>query len=139
MTRAAPRTRQGFQNLRKASWACLNSCAVYTAKQKACDVCGEPLQYFASKAEFKRWRWLLLAQRAGVISKLQVQPSYPIEVAGMLVCTYRADFAYMDHDKKCLVVEDVKGSSDAKHLDPVFVLKRKLFEAVYQMPITITQ
>ena len=136
---APARTRQQFQNLRKHSWACLKGCAVYTTKQKLCDVCGLPLQYFASKAEFKRWRWLLLAERAGVISNLQLQPEYPIDINGHHVCTYRADFQYMDLEKKRIVVEDVKGSSDAKHLDPVFVLKKKLFEAVYQMPITITQ
>lgn len=134
-----PKTRQGFQNLRKHCWACLKGCAVYTAKQDQCNVCGEPLQYFASKGEFKRWRWLLLAQRAGVIANLQVQPEYSIDVNGEHVCTYRADFAYMDLEKKRLVVEDVKGSTNEKHLDPVFKLKRALVKAIWGLDIELVK
>ena len=136
---APARTRHQFQNLRKHSWACLKGCAVYTTKQKLCDVCGLPLQYFASKAEFKRWRWLLLAERAGVISNLQLQPEYPMDINGHHVCTYRADFQYMDLEKKRIVVEDVKGSTNEKHLDPVFKLKRELLRAVWGLEIDLVK
>ena len=136
MSRAAPRTRQGFHNLRSHSWACLGCKAVYQAKRKACDACGNPLQYFASKREFERFRQLQLLQQAGAIAGLTLQPKFPVVINGEHVTEYRADFKYCENGVQ--VVEDVKATVNPKYQDPVFLLKKKLVEAVYGITITIT-
>lgn len=79
---------------------------------------------FASKAEAKRYGELKLLQRAGLIRDLEVQPKFPLIINGVTVATYIADFAYFEGDAR--VVEDVKGVRT-----PVYILKRKLVEALY--------
>lgn len=86
---------------------------------------------FASKAEARRWTELGILERAGEITGIVRQARFPLEVCGVKVATYVADFVY--HDKiRGRVVEDVKGVST-----PMFKLKRKLFEAIYRQDITI--
>lgn len=80
---------------------------------------------FASKREAKRYSDLKLLQRAGEISNLELQPSFPITINGQKVCTYKADFQYMTPNG--MIVEDVKGFKT-----PAYRLKKKLVEAVYQ-------
>jgi hypothetical protein len=79
---------------------------------------------FASKAEARRYRELSLLQRAGQISDLRVHPSWTLDVNGMFVSKYSADFAYVEGDRQ--VVEDVKGgkTTDAARL------RMKLLQAV---------
>ncbi len=79
---------------------------------------------FASKAEARRYNELRLMERAGDISRLELQPKFPVHINGVLVCTYIADFAYFTSSQR--VVEDVKGVKT-----PVYRLKKKLVEAVY--------
>lgn len=79
---------------------------------------------FASQAEGRRYAQLKLLERAGEISRLELQPAFRCEINGKLVCTYRADFAYFD--KSSRKVEDVKGMKT-----PVYRLKKKLVEALY--------
>ena len=79
---------------------------------------------FASTKEGKRYTELKLLERAGEISRLELQPRYDITINGVKVCTYVADFSYFD--KSSRVVEDVKGMKT-----PVYRLKRKLVEALY--------
>jgi hypothetical protein len=79
---------------------------------------------FASKAEARRYGELRLMERAGDISRLELQPKFPVRVNGVLVCTYVADFAYFTASQR--VVEDVKGVKT-----PVYRLKKKLVEAAY--------
>jgi len=67
---------------------------------------------------------LVLMQRAGEISHLQLQPAFPCIIDGQKICTYKADFKYFTA-KEC-VVEDVKGVKT-----PVYRLKKKLVEALY--------
>lgn len=86
---------------------------------------------FASKAEATRWQQLGLLERAGEITGICRQVRFPLEVCGVKVTTYVADFVYQDA-KRGRVIEDVKGVST-----PLFKLKRKMFEAIYQQEITI--
>jgi hypothetical protein len=79
---------------------------------------------FASKKEAKRYTELKLLERAGEISRLELQPRYDIIINGVKVCTYVADFSYFD--KSSRVVEDVKGMKT-----PVYRLKKKLVEALF--------
>jgi hypothetical protein len=75
---------------------------------------------FASKAEGKRYWDLLLRQKAGEISDLELQPTFKFPCG----TNYRADFRYTEKGK--VVVEDVKGFQT-----PVFRLKLKMLKAHY--------
>lgn len=86
---------------------------------------------FPSKREAARYKELKLMERAGVISGLELQARYPLEVNGKLVCTYVADFRYTEVG--AVVVEDCKGCRT-----DVYKLKRKLMLAVYDIAIRET-
>lgn len=82
---------------------------------------------FDSKAEHRRWRELLLLQRAGEIVDLQRQVRYELIPAQVRPrggkeqpTSYVADFVYRTK-AGTLVCEDVKGAAT-----PIYVLKRKL-------------
>ncbi len=83
---------------------------------------------FASKKEARRYSELKLMQRAGLISNLTLQPRFPLVVNGDLVCTYVADFQYLD--KGQLITEDAKGFET-----PEFRIKRKLMMAVLDIEV----
>lgn len=83
---------------------------------------------FDSKREAERYQVLLVRGRVGHLTNLELQPSYPLIVAGVTVGTYRADFAY--DTGGCHVVEDVKGMRT-----PVYRLKKKIVEALYGFKI----
>jgi hypothetical protein len=87
---------------------------------------------FASKAEAARYGELRMLERGKAIRDLTLQPRFPLVVNGRKVGTYVADFAYHGADD-VRVVEDVKGVRT-----PVYLLKRKLFEALYGLTITET-
>lgn len=80
---------------------------------------------FASKKEAARYQELRLAQHAGDISELELQPNFPLWVEGVLICTYRADFKY--REGSLVVIEDVKGFRT-----PEYKIKAKLFKALYR-------
>lgn len=86
---------------------------------------------FASQAEGRRYAQLKLLERAGEISRLELQPSFKCEINGKLICTYRGDFRYFTKDG--CITEDVKGVRT-----PTYRLKRKLVEALYP-GVTITE
>lgn len=83
---------------------------------------------FASLAEAKRYRELKLMVQADDISDLQLQVRFPIEINGITVCTYVADFVYYDGGN--YVVEDVKGKRT-----PMYQLKKRLMKAVWDYDI----
>jgi hypothetical protein len=87
---------------------------------------------FASRREAKRYAELRLLEKAGEISRLVTQPHFPLEVQGVLVCTYIADFSYSKRDD-AWIVEDCKGVRTA-----VYRIKRKLMKAVYGIEILET-
>lgn len=137
---SAPRTKHQFANKRQHRWACTDCAWSLPKKFKSCPECSSPnVAYFASTAEFLRWTHLRLGVLAGLFSHLQLQPEFPIDINGQHVCTYRADFSYTDLEKKKIIVEDVKGTTEEKYLDPVFKLKRKLVKAVYGLDIEIVK
>lgn len=85
---------------------------------------------FDSIAESKRYKELILLQRAGKISELQLQPKFLLQESfrkngkTYRKIEYIADFQYEENGK--IIVEDVKGKETE-----VFKLKRKLFEKKY--------
>ena len=54
---------------------------------------------FDSKAEARRYAGLRALVANGIISDLELQPSFVIDVNGVKICTYRADFAYQVRDR----------------------------------------
>lgn len=78
-----------------------------------------------SKLEAGRCDALHALQQTGNISRLEMQPEFPVDVNGERVCIYKADFAYFISD--CRIVEDVKGM-----LTPVYRLKKKLVQAAHR-------
>ncbi len=143
------RTLRQAHNLRKPVWACANCNLWFTrkpARGEACECGSGGFHYFASSTEAKRHSELLLLQRAGEISHIELQPVYPIEVNGVHICDYRAVMRYRDRDGNT-VVEDVKAdaykrvplaggkSKQVPVRDPVYLLKKKLVEALYQITI----
>lgn len=79
---------------------------------------------FDSKREAARYGLLKALSEAGAIGGLRRQARYPLVVMGVKICTYVADFVYIDFAAKKEVVEDCKGCRTA-----VYKLKKKLMLA----------
>lgn len=91
---------------------------------------------FDSKAEHKRWQYLVMLERAKEISDLQLQVPFELIPAQVSPSgkkerptVYIADFAYTDKSGK-RVIEDVKGA-----VTPEFRLKRKLMLHVHGVEV----
>lgn len=83
---------------------------------------------FDSRREKTRWMALRLEETTGAITNLQRQITYPLDVNGMKVCDYIADFVYERGGE--LVVEDAKGFRTA-----IYQLKAKLMLAVHGIKV----
>ena len=83
---------------------------------------------FASKAEANRYRHLKILEQAGQISNLSLQPRYALDVNGVHIANYIADFRYWNEGGR--VIEDVKGMKT-----PVYRLKKKLMLACHGIVI----
>jgi hypothetical protein len=86
---------------------------------------------FASKKEAKRYAELKLLEKARVITGLECQPSYEVQIDGKKFCTYTADFLY--YDKTGVVIEEVKSTGTRK--DAAYRLRKKAFELKYKMKV----
>ena len=91
---------------------------------------------FASLKEARRYRELKLMEKAGLISKLILQPRFPISIGGVKIMmlskryhkqgrqlVYVADFQYEENGK--IIIEDTKG-----HLTEGYKIKRALMLAM---------
>ena len=85
---------------------------------------------FDSKAEARRYGELRLLERAGKIKNLERQVRYDLEINGVKIGFYKADFRYWDQGSSQQVVEDVKGMRT-----PVFAIKAKLMKALHRVEI----
>lgn len=88
---------------------------------------------YDSRKEWQRGQQLKLMQKQGLISDLEEQVTYRLEVNGILICKYRCDYQYKEIG--VLVVEDVKSDFTAKL--PVFRIKAKLMKAIYGIDVRI--
>lgn len=97
---------------------------------------------FDSKRESEFYAELKVRERIGEIWALELQPRFPCVVNGVLICTYIADFLYMEttleplENGKKLVVDrkvlvDVKGVKT-----PIYRIKKKLVSALFNITIT---
>lgn len=84
---------------------------------------------FASKKEASRYFELKILEKAKLISNLELQVPFPIVVNKLKICTYVADFVYLNQNG-VKVVEDAKGVRT-----PLYKLKKKLVKAVYDIEI----
>lgn len=91
-------------------------------------VCGEQ---FDSGKEAQHYESLLLLERAGKITQLRHHVRYPLEVNGLALCEYEADFVYVD-DRGVRHVEDVKCNATRT---PLYKLKRKLMAALHNITV----
>lgn len=78
---------------------------------------------FASKKEAARYEQLLLLVRGNVIKDLKLQPRFQLIVNEKKVCTYVADFEYLEDGRR--VVEDAKGMRTRD-----YIIKHKLLMAL---------
>ena len=86
---------------------------------------------FDSRKESARYSDLKLMHRAGAITDLTLQPKFDIVINGQKVCSYIADFSYVENG--VTVVEDVKSEMTRKL--PTYRLKNKLMRAVHGIEI----
>ena len=84
---------------------------------------------FDSKKEAARYGELKLLLKAGEITDLELQVTYPMIVNKQKVCSYRTDFRYTEKGKQ--IVEDVKGIRTS-----LYGLKKKLLKACYGIEIS---
>jgi hypothetical protein len=91
---------------------------------------------FDSKAEMRHYAGnLKIRQMAGEIESLQVHPRYPLNVNGIEVGVYEADFVYTDRRTGVLHVVDVKGGRATN--TPLSQLKQRIFAAQYGTKVEI--
>lgn len=92
--------------------------------------------WMASAAQAQRYRQLLIMEMKGTIDVLRTEVTFPLMVNNHLICKYRADFCYDVIDDRGgvirSIVEDVKGMET-----PEFVIKRKIFNAIHLVPLTV--
>lgn len=86
---------------------------------------------FDSKAESQRYGELKMMERGGLIHGFEMQVPYDLEVNGVLICKYIADFVITWPDG-LVTVEDVKGVQT-----PEFKLKKKLMWAIHGIEIIL--
>lgn len=87
---------------------------------------------YDSQAEARRHAELRIMRHAGAIRDLERQVHYPIRVNGEHICSYVADFRYVDAETGRVVVEDVKSPATRTR---AYIIKRKLMRAVHGVEI----
>jgi len=85
---------------------------------------------FQSTKESRRYSELKALQQAGVIQDLELQPKFKLEVNGVHITTYYADFRYHDNERRAEVVEDVKGMRTQ-----LYILKKRLMKALLAIEV----
>ncbi len=88
---------------------------------------------FDSKKEAFRYAELKLLQRIGEIDRLEVQPTWNVEINGKHFCRFTADFSYLDR-RLGPVIEDVKSTGTAK--EAAYRLRKKAAELAHGINVT---
>ena len=92
---------------------------------------------FDSKREAEAWLSLSILQKSGTVMNLRRQVIYPLEVNGVKICRYVADFVFQekytngfgDRDRRT-VVADAKG-----YRTPEYKIKKALMKAIHGIDI----
>ena len=85
---------------------------------------------FQSTKESRRYSELKALQQAGVIQDLELQPKFKLEVNGVHITTYYADFKYWDNERNQEVIEDSKGMRTQ-----LYILKKRLMKALLSIEV----
>ena len=85
---------------------------------------------FQSTKESRRYSELKALQQAGVIRDLEMQPKFKLEVNGVHITTYYADFKYWDNERNQEVIEDSKGMRTQ-----LYILKKRLMKALLAIEV----
>ena len=88
---------------------------------------------FDSLKERNFYIYLKQLEEKGTIRDLKLQVKFPVVIGSKRICSYVSDFTY--YDEFGYHVVDVKSPITAKN--PVFRLKKKLVEALYNFDIEI--
>lgn len=90
---------------------------------------------FDSKREAIRYAILKIKRRAGLITDIETQPSWVIDIGGKHFCRYTADFRYFDVEQNRIVIEEIKSTGTAK--DAAYRLRRKAAELAHNLTIDL--
>ena len=85
---------------------------------------------FHSKKEAHAYSELKIREKHGEIGEIELQPKFSIDINGVHVCNYIADFRFVDYRDNSTVVMDVKGMKTQ-----VYRLKKKLMKACHNIEI----
>ena len=91
---------------------------------------------FDSRWEAERWGQLKAMERAGVVTQLERQIRFSLDINGQKICDYIADFQYLLHEEDGThkeIVEDAKGVQT-----PEFKLKKKMMKAIHNIDIHLS-
>ncbi|CAG0964584.1 hypothetical protein ANRL3_01099 [Anaerolineae bacterium] len=83
---------------------------------------------FASKREANRYAELKIELLAGEIAELELQKTFSLDVNGVHICDYIADFVYQRNGAQ--IVEDAKGKAT-----DLFVVKKALMRAIHGIDV----
>ncbi|SRR6266446_5043440 len=122
-------------------------CDVLTLAREPCRQCGQRVKrskyhnvkttvegiVFDSRKESQRWVRLRQWERTGRIADLKRQVPLKCVVAGVLICTYKADFRYRIVLTGTVIYEDVKSKMTARLRD--YKIKKKLVFALHRIAI----
>lgn len=88
---------------------------------------------FPSKGQAYRYAQLKQQEKLGLIKNLKLEVPFKFIVNGKLICTYRADYVYDERGQQ--IVEDYKSEITKT---PLYLVKKKLMEAIYNISIRET-
>lgn len=88
---------------------------------------------FASMFEASRYVALKTQLQAGMIRNLELHPKFELNVMGVLIGKYTADFRYFDVTLGETIIEDAKGMPTRD-----YILRKKLFEVLFNKKILET-
>lgn len=86
--------------------------------------------FFHSKKEARHYKVLKAMQQAGIIRDLETQPKFKLDINGVHICNYFADFRYFDLELDREVIVDVKGVKTQ-----VYKLKKRLMLAIHDIEV----
>lgn len=87
---------------------------------------------FASKHEAEHYQFLKIRQRAKEITSLTVHHTFTLEVQGVFITRFIADFVFLENGKR--VVHDTKGASAGLAYEH-FLVKKRLMAAVFAIDV----
>ena len=115
------------------TYRCINCGSVAESLRHECVSCNSTnIHRFDSKKEAEHYDKCRIMQNIGQIKDLRIQVPYVFKHNNVRICTYFADFVYIDVETEKLHVVDVKGIETQ-----VFKLKKKLMKAFYNIDIEI--